>query len=117
MRLTSGQRGLTDEFQKEYTSGRWKKCRPLALQHYPFCVDCRRAAATCVDQNVPVRLLVAQCRREGLFPYDPMAGFYIIENLRGRCHSCHTKKTQSEMGQDWTAEIDALLQKYKKTLA
>ena len=67
-----------------------------------------------IDHKFPCRFLVAHCRREGLFRFDPITGFYIIENLRGRCHSCHTKKTQCEMGQDWTAEIDALLSKYRK---
>jgi hypothetical protein len=44
-----------------------------------------------IDHKFPCRFLVAHCRREGLFRFDPIAGFYIIENLRGRCHSCHTK--------------------------
>jgi 5-methylcytosine-specific restriction endonuclease McrA len=58
--------------------------------------------------------MIAVCRAEKLFPFDPMGGFYILENLRGLCHSCHNSKTKVEDARDWTVEIDVLLSKFRK---
>jgi 5-methylcytosine-specific restriction endonuclease McrA len=66
------------------------------------------------DHEIPARLVVAVCRAERLFPYDPMGGFYILENIRGRCHGCHNAKTKVEDGQDWSAALDALLMPFRK---
>jgi hypothetical protein len=43
-----------------------------------------------------------------------MGGFYILENIRGRCHGCHNAKTKVEDGQDWSAALDALLMPFRK---
>ena len=82
-----------------------------------MCVDCKRNASAVADHEIPARLIVAVCRAEHLFPCDPWGGFYIVANLRGRCHACHNKKTRIEDGLDWTAQLDAVLAPYRRDKA
>jgi 5-methylcytosine-specific restriction endonuclease McrA len=104
-----------DEIMRQYKSPRWLKgTRPRALQRYPLCVDCRARPSQVVDHNIPARIIVAACQREGLFPFDSWAGFYITANLVGRCHSCHNKKTRVEDAQDWSEELDRVLAPYRR---
>jgi 5-methylcytosine-specific restriction endonuclease McrA len=117
LKLSGNQRALVDEFQAEYQKPRWRKgVRPRALQLYPLCVDCNEKLSEVVDHNIPARIIVAICRAERLF-LDPMGGFYIMANLRGRCHKCHNAKTKIEEGQDWSAELELVLGKFRKPKA
>ena len=112
---TGAERAQDDAILREYTTPRCNKgLRPRALQRYPVCVDCKRALSQVADHEIPARLVVAECRKLGLFPMQRFPGFYIMENLRGRCHSCHNAKSKVEDGQDWTEELDRLLAPYKQ---
>jgi hypothetical protein len=94
---------------------RWNKgIRPRVMQRYPVCVDCHVSASQVADHNIPARLIVQVCRDEGLFPFDRWGGFYIMSNLRGRCHACHNAKSRVEDGQDWTDELARVLRPYRK---
>ena len=67
---------------------RWRKQRAMFLSAHPLCVDPfgvhprQVVAATDVDHIV--------ARRRG--------GSDDVSNLQALCHSCHSKKTQEEMG-------------------
>jgi len=114
-RPSGAQRAANDVIQAEYQKARWRKgIRPRVLQRYPFCHECKRHPSAVADHNIPARLVIAVCRAEKLFPFDPMGGFYILENCVGLCHSCHNSKTKIEDSQDWTAQLDALLVKFRK---
>ena len=58
--------------------------RLSVLSEQPLCVDCeadeRIVAATDVDHELPHR--------------GDLALFWDRDNLRGRCHACHSRKTQ-----------------------
>jgi len=60
---------------------RWRRIRAAYLKAHPLCVDCG-APATDVDHEIP--------RSRG--------GTDQWSNLRGRCHSCHSRKTASQDG-------------------
>lgn len=114
LKLSGNQRANTDPLQREYQSQRWRKgIRPRVLQRYPFCVDCSREPSTVVDHVIPAHLVVAICKAEKLM-IDPVGGFYMIENLRGRCHSCHNAKTKIEGTLDWSHALNTLLAPWRK---
>jgi 5-methylcytosine-specific restriction endonuclease McrA len=114
-RPSGARRAADDVVQAEYQKARWRKgIRPRVMQRYPFCCECKRYPSAVADHHIPARLLIAICRAERIFPFDPMGGFYILENIVGLCHSCHNSKTKSEDARDWTAELDALLTKFRK---
>lgn len=111
-KLTGAARARDDEYEPLYQGSRWRKgVRPRVLQRYPFCVDCG-ALSTVADHNIPARIIVPICQAERLF-LDPMGGFYILSNLRGRCHTCHNKKTRTEDTQDWSDELTKVLTPYR----
>jgi 5-methylcytosine-specific restriction enzyme A len=62
---------------------KWTKTRLAFLANHPFCADClqrgEHVRATDVDHIHGVESL----------EHDP----YCWDNLRGLCHSCHSKKT------------------------
>lgn len=64
---------------------KWRKLRLVQLAREPYCRHCkdhdRLAVATDVDHIVP--------RRSG--------GSDSFENLQSLCHSCHSRKTATEM--------------------
>jgi 5-methylcytosine-specific restriction protein A len=72
------------EVRRWYHTARWRRLRQLVLSEEPLCVDCikedRIEASTDVDHEIPHR------GDEELF--------WSRENLHGRCHSCHSRKTQ-----------------------
>jgi 5-methylcytosine-specific restriction endonuclease McrA len=116
VKLSGAERALEDEILKEYTKARWRKgLRPPALARHPFCnwANCAEVSVH-VDHVIPARLVVAACRAELLFPFDPMGGFYIEQNLQGLCHAHHNEKTKADVGKDWSVEIDRLLQRFRK---
>ena len=100
--------------QLQYMTARWKTFRRLVLQHYPFCGECRRNPSKVADHIVPARAVVAAFLQHRLFPFDRWAGFYILANTWGLCHTCHNSKTHTEMQRDWTGELEALIAKYRK---
>lgn len=113
-RPSGAQRASADEILRQYSLPRWNKgIRPRVLQRYPFCVDCGINPSTVADHDIPARLIVRVCRAERIFPFDPWGGFYIMSNLKGRCHSCHNAKTKVEDAQDWTAELERVLGPYR----
>lgn len=67
-----------------YGTLRWQQLRAEALRLYPLCVDCLAVGhtepSTDADHVLPHR-------------GDPVL-FWDLGNLRGRCHSCHSKKTR-----------------------
>ena len=103
-----------DPYQLQYISGRWKRLRHTVIQAYPVCAECKREPSRVADHNIPAKTIVAICRAEGLFPFDPWGGFYIRANLRGYCHGCHNVKTKTEDGRDWTEELDKILAPYRQ---
>jgi 5-methylcytosine-specific restriction endonuclease McrA len=114
VKLSGDQRAIADEFQHGYTDPTWRKVtRPWALQRFPFCAVCSGAVSAVVDHIIPVRIVVAACRAERMFPLEKLPGFNIRENLQGLCHSCHNEKTASEAGKDYAAELETLLAKYR----
>ena len=107
-------RAKDDPLLLQYQSKRWNKgVRPRVIQKYPVCVGCGRTASAVADHEVPARLIVAVCRAERLFPFDPWGGFYIMANLRGRCHSCHNSKSKTEDTDDWTVQLNEVLAPYR----
>ena len=113
-KMTGAQRAEQDAILRQYSLPRWNKgIRPRILQRYPYCVDCGIRASAVVDHDIPARLIVKACKDEGLFPFDPWGGFYIMSNLKGRCHSCHNAKTKTEDTLDWTAQLDVVLAPYR----
>jgi 5-methylcytosine-specific restriction endonuclease McrA len=114
LKLSGNQRAYVDEIQREYQSKTWREgTRRWALRQFPFCEECKDELSAVIDHRIPVRLVIAACRKKKMFPLQKLPGFHIRENLRGMCHSCHNKKTATEEAKDWTDELDALLQKYR----
>lgn len=115
---TRVERGRTDPIMLEYGTKRWQQVRQMALQRHPYCAgwqgECNELSRV-ADHNVPARLVVRVCRALGLFPFQQWPGFYIVENLIGLCHSCHTKKTKVEDAQDWTAQLVNVLCRFVVT--
>jgi len=111
---TGAQRAEQDHIFKLYSCPRWNKgLRPRVLQRYPICVDCKAAPSAVADHNIPARLICSVAKAEKLF-LDPWGGFFIMENLVGRCHACHNKKGRTEDIQDWQEELDRVLAPYRK---
>lgn len=109
------ERARNDAFLLEYSRPRWTKgVRPIALRRCPFCAVCKRKPSAVADHVIPARVVVDECRRLALFPFDSMAGFYIVDNLQGLCHSCHNRKTQTEERErkDWTDALGRLLARF-----
>jgi 5-methylcytosine-specific restriction endonuclease McrA len=108
-------RARTDPIMLEYGTKRWHTVRRLGLQKQPFCkgwsCECNEVAKV-GDHHIPARLVVKVSRALGLFPYEKWPGFYILDNVAGLCHSCHTKKTKVEDAQDWTEQLVALLSRF-----
>ncbi len=104
-------RTANDEIMGQYRTARWQTFRRLALQRYPFC-ECG-AVAKVADHNVPARIIVRAVRASRLFRFDPWAGFYILDNMRGLCHACHNKKGKTEDAQDWTDELAKIMARYR----
>jgi 5-methylcytosine-specific restriction protein A len=78
------QRRANVDLRRLYRTARWRRLRTLVLSEEPLCCDCIAngaiAASTDVDHQVPHR--------------GDLDLFWSRGNLRGRCHSCHSKKTQ-----------------------
>jgi 5-methylcytosine-specific restriction protein A len=72
------------DVRRLYHTARWRKLRALVLQEEPLCCDCMNEnqviASTDVDHEVPHR--------------GDLELFWSRANLRGRCHECHSRKTQ-----------------------
>ena len=73
------------ETRQWYHSARWLRLRAQVLREEPLCCDClvqgHTRPATDADHEIPHR-------------GDP-ALMWDRWNLRSRCHSCHSRKTQS----------------------
>lgn len=78
------QRRPNADVRRWYKTARWLQLRALVIQEEPLCCDClaadRTTPTTDVDHQIPHR------GDERLF--------WSRENLRGRCHPCHSRKTQ-----------------------
>jgi 5-methylcytosine-specific restriction endonuclease McrA len=111
---TGWHRAQDDPILLQYSTPRWRKLRPRVMQLYPVCVGCGLSDSAVADHEIPARLIVAVCRAERLFPFDKWGGFYILSNLKGRCHGCHNAKSKVEDGQDWTAKLDEVLAPYRR---
>jgi len=116
LRLSGAQRAASDPILAQYSTPRWGKLKQIVLQRYPFCVECKRNPSRVADHEIPARLIVTAFRSEQL-SLDPWGGFYVMENLRGRCHSCHNSKSKIEDTQDWSAELESLLSKFRKRVS
>jgi 5-methylcytosine-specific restriction endonuclease McrA len=115
LKLTGAPRALRDPMEAEYQTKRCREgIRPRVSQRDPYCVDCKRKPSEVADHEIPARLIVAAFKAERISPFEKYPGFYVLENLRGRCHGCHNSKTKIEDAQDWTAQLDALLAKFRK---
>ena len=112
-KLSRWERAKTDPIMAQFSTSRWNKFRPQVLQRYPFCAVCKSQASKVADHKIPARLIVAVCNAERLFVFDTWAGFYLLANMQGLCHSCHNAKTRVEDSMDWTAELDAVLAPYR----
>ena len=112
---TGWARGQGDEILLLYRLPRWNQgLRPRVLQRYPVCVDCQINSSEVADHEIPARLIVRVCQEEKLFPFDRWGGFYIMANLRGRCHACHNKKGKTEDAKDWTEQLNVVLAPYRR---
>ena len=67
--------------QRGYNT-RWKKIRKMVLLRDPICKDCNRNPSTNADHIIAVK----------------NDGSNNLNNLKGLCQSCHSKKTASEDG-------------------
>jgi hypothetical protein len=115
---TRVERARTDPIMLEYGTKQWQTLRRLGLQKHPFCKGWNRECnelSRVADHNIPARLVAKVSRALGLFPYQKWPGFYILDNLSGMCHSCHTKKTRVEDAQDWSEQLVALLLRFVMT--
>ena len=63
-----------------YQTPRWRRLRLTVLNDEPICRDCQRERSTDVDHVVPHR--------------NDAALFWDRDNLAGRCHGCHARKTR-----------------------
>lgn len=82
----AGDRKLSAEWHKLYSSKLWKQNRAMQLLLHPYCQECARHGirrrATDVDHIIPHR--------------GDLTLFNDTENLQSLCHSCHSKKTIRE---------------------
>jgi 5-methylcytosine-specific restriction protein A len=76
-----------------YNNEAHRKFRRLVLDRDPICVDCQLAASTDADHDPHER---TDLIRMGLDPNDPQYG-------RGRCHSCHARRTAATRPGGWAA--------------
>jgi len=70
-RGTAAQRGY---------DARHRRWRALVLARYPICVDCGMRPSTEADHVIPLE----------------QGGDWSLENGRGRCKGCHSRKTRRE---------------------
>lgn len=74
--------------QKIYNRKAWKQCREYVLDKNPLCVICelekRLTPAVDVDHIKPLF---------EIFVSGDHVEAYNVENLRGLCKQCHTRKT------------------------
>lgn len=75
------------EHQRMYNSARWKRMRKAQLTREPWCVDCLAQGVYTVATDVDH--IAAHRGDERLF--------YDANNLQSLCHSCHSRKTASEV--------------------
>jgi len=72
------------DVRRLYRMARWQQLRHRVLSEEPLCCDCIAenciTASTDVDHQIPHR--------------GDLELFWSRENLRGRCHRCHSRKTQ-----------------------
>ena len=75
---------LTDD--KFYHTTRWRKLRRMKLNKTPNCEECERKgvtrAATEVDHIIPIAYGGSEL---------------AMGNLQSLCHSCHSRKTMTEL--------------------
>ena len=101
-----------DPFQQQYKTARWVRFRKQVLIRHPFCAVCQRAPSRIADHIIPARVVVEAWRAERI-SWDMWAGFYILDNTHGLCHACHQAKTAAEPGKDWSAQLTALMARFK----
>lgn len=65
-----------------YTSDQWREIRRQVLKRDPWCTTCGRARSTRADHTIP--------KRQG--------GTDDLSNLKGKCESCHNRKTALDSG-------------------
>lgn len=65
-------------------NSRWNKARKTYLRHHPLCVVCGEPA-TEVDHIIPHK--------------GDMQLFWDVSNWQSLCHSCHSRKTFSEVNE------------------
>jgi 5-methylcytosine-specific restriction endonuclease McrA len=86
-----------EKYHKLYSGTRWKtQTQPTVLRRDPFCKRCERVVSELVDHIVPAGVAVAQVLLSGRYPFNPVAGFYLLSNLCGLCRSCHAVKTNED---------------------
>jgi 5-methylcytosine-specific restriction endonuclease McrA len=79
----------TDDVAKLYGTARWRKgTRPAVLARDLLCTDCGHRLSTDVDHVERARLIVAK--------YG-VNEFFNPARCAGLCHSCHSKKTSTEV--------------------
>lgn len=85
-----------ERYKKQYESPRFRRIRDRILQRHPLCEMCNSAASEICDHRIPAGEAVRQARESGRYPFDPMAGFFLLSNLQALCRSCHAIKTNRD---------------------
>jgi len=93
------QRRRDNELKRLYDRAPWRKHTvPFILARDPLCqigIVCEgHAASTDVDHVIRAEIYIEQHGGDPLAFYDP-------DNLRGACHSCHSRKTVLEQRGAW----------------
>ena len=68
--------------QRQYHTGEWRELRAGVLERDPICMECKRAP------SAEAAHIVARAN----------AGADTMTNLRGLCHSCHSRETATRDG-------------------
>jgi 5-methylcytosine-specific restriction endonuclease McrA len=88
--------GYEEQLDRLRKSPRWQKVRARRLSLNPFCQRCKTAVGEIVDHIVPAWEAIRQCRESGRWPFDSMAGYFLLSNLQSLCRACHAVKTAED---------------------
>lgn len=82
-----------ERYAKLYSGKRWQRTRDLVIRLHPLCDRCQLRISDIADHRVPAGVAIQQARDSGAYPFDRVAGFFLMSNLQGLCRSCHWDKT------------------------
>lgn len=80
-------RRQNDPYVANYKMKRWQMMRRRLIAANPVCVECTLALATDLDHIINAKTWVGDGNN-----------FWDESNLQPLCHSCHSRKTATEVG-------------------